>query len=115
MKHIPGTEHHHRVVTWAASPPDAANNDKVIIYAVTSGPTKGTVTDDSRPAFTHTPTADERGRVSPQAPATTPGWISFTVTVDLFSGHGGVVPVTVNVRIGAANIKPTGASDRDEY
>jgi VCBS repeat-containing protein len=77
-------------------------------YAVTGSPTKGTVTLTSTGSFTYTPTAAAR------AAATAPGAPydatkdTFVVTVD--DGHGGVVPVTVNVRIGAANVKPTGAT-----
>ncbi|WP_142392711.1 Ig-like domain-containing protein [Mycobacterium sp. 3519A] len=82
------------------------NSDKRT-YTVTSGPTKGTVTITSTGSFTYTPTAEAR------AAATAPGAgyddrkDTFVVTVD--DGHGGVVPVTVNVRIGAPNAKPTGA------
>ncbi|MHA3020122.1 Ig-like domain-containing protein [Mycobacterium sp. BMJ-28] len=83
-----------------------ANNDKRT-YTLTGQPVKGTVTVSSTGAFTYTPSAQAR------ADALAPGAThdqrqdSFTVTVD--DGHGGVVPVTVNVKIGAANIKPTGA------
>jgi YVTN family beta-propeller protein/VCBS repeat-containing protein len=77
-------------------------------YTVTGAPTKGTVTITSTGSFTYTPTADAR------AAATAPGAPydatkdTFIVTVD--DGHGGVVPVTVNVRIGAPNVKPAGAT-----
>jgi VCBS repeat-containing protein/YVTN family beta-propeller protein len=82
------------------------NSDKKT-YTVTGAPTKGAVTVTTAGAFTYTPTAAAR------AAATAPGAThadkmdTFTVTVD--DGHGGVVPVTVNVKIGAANVKPTGA------
>ncbi|OBF41815.1 hypothetical protein A5724_04720 [Mycobacterium sp. ACS1612] len=83
------------------------NSDKRT-YTVTAGPTKGTVTITSAGSFTYTPTAEAR------AAATAPGAPyeatkdTFVVTVD--DSHGGVVPVTVNVRIGAPNAKPTGAA-----
>jgi VCBS repeat-containing protein/YVTN family beta-propeller protein len=84
-----------------------ANNDKRT-YTMTSGPTKGTVTMTSAGAFTYTPTADARAAALAPGAGHDARTDTFTVTVD--DGHGGVVPVTVNVRIGAANAKPTGAA-----
>ncbi|GAS95764.1 outer membrane adhesin like protein, precursor [Mycolicibacterium canariasense] len=83
-----------------------ANNDKRT-YAVTSGPAKGTVTMTAAGAFTYTPTAEARAAALALGAGHDARMDTFTVTVD--DGHGGVVPVTVNVRIGAANVKPTGA------
>lgn len=84
-----------------------ANNDKRT-YTVSSGPTKGTVTMTSSGAFTYTPTADARAAALAPGASHDARMDTFTVTVD--DGHGGVVPVTVNVRIGAANVKPAGAT-----
>jgi VCBS repeat-containing protein/YVTN family beta-propeller protein len=82
------------------------NGDKRT-YTLTADATKGHVTFTSTGSFTYTPSAEAR------AAATAPGAThddkmdTFTITVD--DGHGGVVPVTVNVKIGAANSKPTAA------
>ena len=79
-----------------------------LTYTVTGSPAKGAITVSSSGSFTYTPTADAR------AAATAPGAThadkqdSFTVTVD--DGHGGVQAVTVNVKLGAANVKPGGAT-----
>ena len=83
------------------------NYDKVT-YTVTGAPTKGTVSVTSTGAFTYTPTTEARDAAkAPGAPYDAKR-DTFTITVD--DGHGGVVPVTVNVKIGAPNIKPTGAT-----
>lgn len=77
-------------------------------YTLTGTPTKGSVTLSSTGSFTYTPTAAAR------AAATAPGAPydatkdTFVVTVD--DGHGGTIPVTVNVRIGPKNVAPTGAT-----
>ncbi|MFG1931307.1 Ig-like domain-containing protein [Mycobacterium sp. NPDC048908] len=76
-------------------------------YTVTGSPTKGTVTITSTGSFTYTPTAEARAAAKAPGAPYEATMDTFVVTVD--DGHGGVVPVTVNVRIGAPNAKPTGA------
>lgn len=73
-------------------------------YATTQ-PTKGTVQITGTGAFTYTPTAAALAAARAPGAGYDTKRDTFTVTVD--DGHGGVVPVTVNVRIGAANAKPT--------
>jgi VCBS repeat-containing protein/YVTN family beta-propeller protein len=79
------------------------DNDKRTFTA--TQPAKGAVQMTGSGVFTYTPS------VAALAAARAPGAAyedrrdTFTVTVD--DGHGGVVPVTVNVKIGAPNVKPT--------
>ncbi|MBI5735094.1 MAG: tandem-95 repeat protein [Mycolicibacterium neoaurum] len=79
------------------------DNDKRTFTA--RQPAKGVVQMTGSGVFTYTPS------VAALAAARAPGAAyedrrdTFTVTVD--DGHGGVVPVTVNVKIGAPNAKPT--------
>lgn len=79
------------------------DNDKRT-FTVTQ-PAKGAVQVTGSGVFAYTPS------VAALAAARAPGAAyedrhdTFTVTVD--DGHGGVVPVTVNVKIGAPNVQPT--------
>ncbi len=73
-------------------------------YATTQ-PTKGTVQITGTGAFTYTPTAAALAAARAPGAGYDTKRDTFAATVD--DGHGGVVPVTVNVRIGAANAKPT--------
>ncbi|MGB8404435.1 MAG: tandem-95 repeat protein [Mycobacterium sp.] len=76
-------------------------------YSVTDAPAKGAVTVTSSGSFTYTPNAAARSAATAPNATHDDKMDTFTVTVD--DGHGGVVPVTVNVKIGAANAKPFGA------
>lgn len=76
-------------------------------YATTQ-PSKGTVQITGTGAFTYTPTAAALAAARAPGAGYDTKRDTFTVTVD--DGHGGVVPVTVNVKIGAANVKPTAAT-----
>lgn len=76
-------------------------------YTVTAA-TKGTVTVTSSGAFTYTPNAAARAAALAPGATHDDKMDTFTITVD--DGHGGVVPATVNVKIGVANVKPTGAT-----
>ena len=76
-------------------------------YATTQ-PSKGTVQITGTGAFTYTPTAAALAAARAPGAGYDTKRDTFTVTVD--DGHGGVVPVTVNVKIGAANPKPTAAT-----
>lgn len=76
-------------------------------YTVTGSPTKGTVTLTSTGSFTYTPTAAARAAAKAPGATYADKVDTFTVTVD--DGHGGVVAVAVNVKLAAANVKPTGA------
>ncbi len=86
----------------------ATDGDRDKVSFTWTDPAKGAVAVTSGGGFTYTPTA------AALAVATAPGATyadktdTFTITVD--DGHGGVVPVTVNVKIGAANIKPVWAA-----
>ncbi|SCX32945.1 Ig-like domain-containing protein [Mycolicibacterium fluoranthenivorans] len=82
------------------------NKDK-LTYTVSGQPAKGTVGVTTAGAFTYTPTAAARTAALAPGASHDQKMDTFTVTVD--DGHGGVVPVTVNVKIGAANVKPGGA------
>jgi YVTN family beta-propeller protein/VCBS repeat-containing protein len=93
------------VVKGTVSASDANSDHKT--FTVTGAPTKGTVTVSSTGAFTYTPTAAARAAALAPGATHADKMDTFTVTVD--DGHGGVVPVTVNVKIGAANVKPSGA------
>lgn len=76
-------------------------------YTVTGAPAKGTVTMTSTGSFTYTPTAAARAAAKAPGATYADKVDTFTVTVD--DGHGGVVTVAVNVKLAAANVKPTGA------
>jgi len=75
-------------------------------YTVFEGPAKGMLTLTSTGAYTYTP--DPVARTAALAPGATHDdkMDTFVVTVD--DDHGGVIPITVNVKIGTANVKPTG-------
>jgi VCBS repeat-containing protein len=76
-------------------------------YTVTGAPGKGTVSITSAGSFTYTPTAAARAAAKAPGATYAAKVDKFTVTVD--DGHGGVVTVAVNVKLAAANVKPTGA------
>ncbi|MBI3226425.1 MAG: tandem-95 repeat protein [Mycolicibacterium cosmeticum] len=76
-------------------------------YQVTGQPLKGTVGVTTAGAFTYTPSSQARAAALAPGATHDQKMDTFTVTVD--DGHGGVVPVTVNVKIGAANVKPAAA------
>lgn len=82
------------------------DNDKRTF--TTTDPAKGTVTVTGAGTFTYTPTPAALAAAKAPGAAYAAKNDTFTVTVD--DGFGGVVPVTVNVKIGAANVKPTAAT-----
>lgn len=82
------------------------DNDKRT-FTVTQ-PAKGTVQVTATGVFTYTPTA--AALAAARAPGAEYAAKRDTFTVTVTDGHGGVVPVTVNVKIGAANVKPTAAT-----
>ena len=92
-------------VTGSVKATDA--NSDVRKYTVTGAPAKGTVTITSTGSFTYKPTADARAAAKAPGATYADKVDKFTVTVD--DGHGGVVTVTVNVKLAAANVKPAGA------
>lgn len=79
------------------------DNDRRTI-TMTGEPQKGTVTLASNGAFTYTPTPEARAAALAAGATYADRMDSFTATVD--DGFGGVVPITVRVRIGGANVKP---------
>ncbi|MGU3497238.1 Ig-like domain-containing protein [Mycobacterium sp. C31M] len=94
------------VVKGAIKTADGDGDKRTV--AVSALPARGTVTLASNGAFTYTPTPDARAAALAPGASYAARMDSFTVTVD--DGFGGVVPVTVNVRIGAANVKPVWAT-----
>jgi YVTN family beta-propeller protein/VCBS repeat-containing protein len=86
-----------------------ADGDKdLVTYTQTAGPTKGTVTLLATGAYTYTPTAQARHAAMKPGATTADTQDAFTVTVD--DGHGGIVNVTVTVKVGPRNAAPTGGS-----
>ncbi|WP_051574708.1 tandem-95 repeat protein [Mycobacterium sp. URHB0044] len=79
----------------------------VVTYTPTA-PAKGTVTFTATGGFTYTPTAAARHAAMKPGATTADKQDAFTVTVA--DGHGGVVTVTVAVKISPANAAPTGGS-----
>ena len=79
------------------------DNDKRTLTA--TQPTKGTVRLTGTGVFTYTPTDAALAAARAPGAAYDAKRDTFTITVD--DGHGGVVPMTVHVKIGAANVKPT--------
>lgn len=81
---------------------DADNDPRTF---TTTQPSKGSVQVTATGVFTYTPSAAALAAARAPGAAYDAKRDSFTVTVN--DGHGGAVPVTVNVKIGAANVKPT--------
>lgn len=73
-----------------------------------TGPTKGTVLSTGNGTYTYTPTP--AALAAAKAPGATYAAKNDTFTVTVSDGFGGVVPVTVNVKIGAVNVKPVVAN-----
>ncbi|WP_395310575.1 Ig-like domain-containing protein [Mycobacterium sp. AMU20-3851] len=71
-------------------------------------PGKGSVSVSTGGGFTYTPTAAALAAAKAAGATYSDKTDTFTITVD--DGHGGVVPVVVNVKIGAPNIKPVWAT-----
>ncbi|SEH70402.1 VCBS repeat-containing protein/40-residue YVTN family beta-propeller repeat-containing protein [Mycolicibacterium rutilum] len=92
----------------------ASDGDKdALSYAVTSGPAKGTLTLAPNGSFTYTPTAEARREAARTGAPATATQDTFSLTVD--DGHGGVVPVTVTVKVSPLNSKPTGVTAADVW
>ena len=84
------------IVTGAVK---GADGDKdLVTYTQTAGPTKGTVTLSATGAYTYTPTAQARHAAMKPGATTADKQDAFTVAVD--DGHGGIVNVTVTVKVG---------------
>ena len=79
-----------------------------LTYVGPIGPTAkgGTVVVDAKGKFTYTPSAQARHAAATADPAAKID--TFTITVD--DGHGGIVPVSVTVKISPTNTKPDGAA-----
>ncbi|TPG32527.1 YncE family protein [Mycolicibacterium hodleri] len=77
-------------------------------YSVSTGPTKGTVSIDTRGRFTYTPDADARHDAAATGATPADKVDAFTITVD--DGHGGTIDQVVTVDIRPANALPTAAS-----
>lgn len=92
------------VVKGSVTSTDANNDNRT--YTVTGQGAKGTATITTAGAFTYTPDAAARAAALAPGAAYEAKVDSFTVTVD--DGHGGAVPITINVKLAAANLKPTG-------
>lgn len=81
-----------------------SDGDKDKTTIVVTQPGKGAVTATGAGVYTYTPDAAALAAARAPGASYEAKKDSFTITVD--DGFGGVVPVTVNVRIGAANLKP---------
>ncbi|MCV7280488.1 tandem-95 repeat protein [Mycolicibacterium flavescens] len=99
------------VVTGKVSASDGDRD--ALSYTVSTAPAKGTVTLSPTGSFTYTPTAEARHQAARTGAAAAAKQDTFTVTVD--DGHGGVVPVTVAVKISPLNSKPTAVTATDVW
>lgn len=86
----------------------ATDGDRDKVNFTWTAPAKGAVAVSSGGGFTYTPTA--AALAAARAPGATYADKTDTFTITVDDGHGGVVPVIVNVKIGAANIKPVWAA-----